>query len=62
MQGGVHVHSPFLPDHHCDQHRDRREQPERSVEAAQIIVGAQSAALTGVNLTASDLSDGFGHT
>src|SRR5512135_3765043 len=35
---------------------------KRSVEAAQIIVHANGAALTGVNLTASDLSDGHGHT
>src|SRR5512143_3881830 len=34
----------------------------RSVEAAQIIVRANGSALTGVNLTASDLSDGHGHT
>ena len=34
----------------------------RSVEAAQIIVRANGSALTGVNLTAGDLSDGFGHT
>ncbi len=35
---------------------------QRSVEAAQIIVRANGSALTGVNLTASDLSDGHGHT
>ncbi len=34
----------------------------RSVEAAQIIVRANGSSLTGVNLTASDLSDGHGHT
>ena len=34
----------------------------RSVEAAQIIVRANGSALTGVNLTAGDLSDGHGHT
>ena len=35
---------------------------QRSVEAAQIIVHANGSALTGVNLTAGDLSDGHGHT
>jgi hypothetical protein len=35
---------------------------QRSVEAAQIIVRANGSALTGVSLTASDLSDGHGHT
>lgn len=35
---------------------------KRSVEATQIIVRANGAALTGVNVTASDLSDGLGHT
>ncbi|HTP08938.1 MAG TPA: hypothetical protein VMP08_11850, partial [Anaerolineae bacterium] len=34
----------------------------RSVEATQIIVRANSSALTGVNMIASDLSDGHGHT
>ena len=34
----------------------------RSVEATQIIVRANGSALTGVNLTAGDLSDGHGHT
>jgi hypothetical protein len=35
---------------------------QRSIEATQIIVRATGSALTGVNLTASDLSDGHGHT
>ena len=34
----------------------------RSVEAAQIIVRANGSALTSVNLTVGDLSDGHGHT
>ena len=34
----------------------------RSVEAAQIIVWANGSTLTGVNLVASDLTDGLGHT